>query len=531
MEPRQRTADQNAGAPRALDHHPKAESLPPLVTPTHQKHTSAQGQVSVPMTHRMYRADYAILRPGAQRGARRARSNTETDVTDRGLRLARRLPTNFQDTRQAAWQELSPHAFLTGPTYHLMLGDALTTLSKLPANSIDTCLTSPPYWQARDYGHPDQLGQEVDVNAYVQRIVAIFRQVRRTLADWGSVWLNIGDSYVNETTTVDGKPPTLGWRRNKQLALVPFRLALALEDDGWWVRNTLIWHKPNAMPSSVKDRLTNTWEPVFLLTKSDNYYFNLNALRLPHKTDDVVERVRAERGGTNGKASGKHELRKWLNSPRHRVNIDGLKEVRRRPNAPEPTALASYLRQALSRKGITIPWVAAQLGLPFERTRHYFRLDSTGARRPPEQVWQRLKELLDLGDEFDEQMLVEVGDNVIRNHPMGRNPGDVASISLARRPGDHFATMPLALAEWTLKATLPAGGVCLDPFMGTGTTGVAADSLGGRFVGIDIREEFLKQFTLETGVLQAETAIPVHSGTTESAPDVVKRLSLFNDMS
>jgi hypothetical protein len=293
---------------------------------------------------------------------------------------------------------------------------------------------------------------------------------------------------------VGGKPPLKGWRRNKQLALVPFRVALALEDDGWWVRNIVCWHKPNAMPFSGRDRLTNTWEPVFLLARSEQYYFNLDAIRVPHETDDAGERKRAERGGNNGKASGKASLRRWLNSPRHRAAIDGVKEVRVRPGAPEPTVLAAYLRDAMNRKGVSIHWVAKQLGEPFERTRHYFRTDALGSRLPPEDTWLRLKALLDVGPEFDEAMQVDVKDNIFRNHPNGKNPGDYACIAVARGSEDHFAVMPLALAELAIKATLPDGGVCLDPFMGTGTSGLAAIRAGGRFVGIDLSDQFAAKF-------------------------------------
>jgi DNA modification methylase len=335
---------------------------------------------------------------------------------------------------------------------------------------------------------------ETDVEAYVENLLNVFRDVRRVLKDSGTAWLNVGDCYLNGCSTIKGKPPTKGWKRNKQLCLVPFRVALALEEDGWWVRNVGVWHKPNAMPASVADRLTNTWEPVFLLAKSERYYFNLDPIRVPHRTDDSIERRRAENGHNNGKAKGKSDLRRWLNSPRHRATIDGLKEVRRRPNAPDAPVLAAFLQEALAIKGVTIGWVAQQLGEPFERTRHYFRTDRIGSRLPPEDTWRRLKRLLDLGPDFDQAMQVEIGDNVFRNHPNGKNPGDMISVAAAGGSQEHFAIMPVGLAEWALKASLPGGGTCVDPFMGTGTTGLAAMKLGGRFVGIDIKPQYLANF-------------------------------------
>lgn len=405
--------------------------------------------------------------------------------------MARGIP---KKSNKREWSALRNVAHLSSDHYAVLIGDATTQLRRLPAGCIDTCVTSPPYWSARDYGHSDQIGLEANVDEYVDRLVAVFSEVRRTLSEGGTAWLNIGDTYFGGARTVNGKPPEKGWRRNKQLSLVPFRVALALEEDGWWIRNVVCWQKPNAMPSSVKDRLTNSWEPVFLLAKSERYYFNLDAIRIPHETDDQIERRRAEQGANNGKARGKAELRRWLNSPRHRATIDGLKEVRVRIDPPDCTVLAAYLREAMVKKGVNIRWVAEKLGEPFERTRHYFRTDRIGSRLPPEKTWPRLKAILDLGSEFDEAMQVAVKDNVFRNHPNGKNPGDWVSIAAAGGAEDHFAVMPLSLAEWALKATLPPNGICIDPFMGAGTTGIATLQLGGRFVGIDIQRRYACQF-------------------------------------
>ena len=400
------------------------------------------------------------------------------------------------------WSQIKRKAALKGDRYALLKGDATKVLRKLPDASINTCLTSPPYWSVRDYESTEQIGLEDSVEEYVERIVAVFREVRRTLTNDGTAWLNIGDCYINGAKVGDA-----AWKRNKQLALVPFRVAIALENDGWLVRNTVVWHKPNAMPSSASDRFTNAWEPVFLLAKSERYYFNLDSVRMPHKTEDHIERRRAVEGKADGKAKGQDELRRWLNSPRHRATIDGLKEVRRRPNAPQAVELAAYLRAAAERKGVTIKDVAKVLDQPFERVRHYFRTDEIGSRRPPEETWGTLKALLSLDDRFDEAMAVEVGDNVFRNHPNGRNPGDVQSFSLTGGASDakgHFAVMPPSLASWCLQSSLPPGGVCLDPFLGAGTTGVAALALGGRIVGVDVREDYLE--------LAAERFTPAASG-------------------
>ena len=291
-----------------------------------------------------------------------------------------------------------------------MVGDARDCLHSLPSSSVQTCLTSPPYWRARDYDHPSQIGSEQEVTEYVSNVVSVFDQVKRVLTNDGTAWLNVGDRYLSGASTENGLPPRKGWKRNKQLSLTPFRLALALQEDGWWVRNVVAWHKPNAMPSSVTDRLTSSWEPFFLLTKSERYYFELDRIRVPHKTDDSVERRRAELGRVNGKAKGNGDLRQWLNSPRHRATIDGIKEVRVRPKAPEAVELATYLREAANRKGVSIKEIAADLGQPFERIRHYFRTDKIGARLPSEETWFRLKALLSLDDTYDDAMTYLIKD-------------------------------------------------------------------------------------------------------------------------
>lgn len=389
------------------------------------------------------------------------------------------------------WPLIEQHATIRAHSHALFRGDARSMLKLLPEGCIDTCVTSPPYWAVRDYGVRGQIGVEEDVDGYVQSIVDVFDEMHRVLKDSGSIWLNIGDKYLGGVGTVNGLPPERGWKRNKQLALVPFRVAIALEERGWWVRNVLVWHKPNGMPISAVDRLANHWEPVFLVTKAERYYFDLDAVREPHKTDDGVERRRAENGENRGFMQGADHLRKWLNSPRHRATIEGLKDIERRPNAPEAVELAAYMKAAMKRQGMSIQDVADALGQPFERTRHYLRTDRIGSRLPPQETWIELKRVLNLDSSYDQAMNVEVGDNAFRNHPKGRNPGDVRSIGVGPNESGHLATMPYRLAEWCLRATLPRAGVCLDPFMGSGTTGAAALALGGRFVGIDIAKDYM----------------------------------------
>lgn len=145
-------------------------------------------------------------------------------------------------------------------------GDALRILRSWPDAFVDLVLTSPPYFQLRDYGVQGQLGLEQTPEEYVVKLVAICRELRRVLKDTGSLFLNLGDSY-----------------RDKSLLAVPWRVALALIDEGWLLRNAIVWHKPNALPRPVKDRLTTTYEFVFHFTTTRSYYYDLDAIRVPHK--------------------------------------------------------------------------------------------------------------------------------------------------------------------------------------------------------------------------------------------------------
>ncbi|MGW7296130.1 DNA-methyltransferase [Streptomyces xiamenensis] len=185
----------------------------------------------------------------------------------------------------------------------LLLGDALETLRTLPAGSVDCIVTSPPYYGLRDYGTPGQYGLEPTPQEYVATMTAVFAEARRVLADDGTLWLNLGDSYsgpsgppddqtinARRDGTRDGKAIAMGSRGRprkanlpaKSLLGIPWRVALALQDDGWILRNDIVWHKPNAMPESVRDRLSNRHEHLFLLSKNARYHFDLDAIREPH---------------------------------------------------------------------------------------------------------------------------------------------------------------------------------------------------------------------------------------------------------
>ena len=175
----------------------------------------------------------------------------------------------------------------------LYVGDARAVLAAMPDQSADCIVTSPPYWGKRDYGVAGQYGHEDTPAAYVDTMRDVFREARRVLADDGTCWLNLGDSYSASGGGATGMHAYLGEHITthraagigaKNLLGLPWRVAFALQADGWILRNAIVWHKPNAMPESVRDRLSCRHELLFLLAKSPAYWFDLDPIREPHKT-------------------------------------------------------------------------------------------------------------------------------------------------------------------------------------------------------------------------------------------------------
>lgn len=176
----------------------------------------------------------------------------------------------------------------------ILIGDNRQTLTTIPDQSIQCCVTSPPYWGLRDYGHDGQIGLEQTPDEYVEQMVAVFRQVHRVLSDDGTLWLNLGDSYAGNTSRASNNgragfgnkregvfTKTGDGLKNKDLVGIPWRVAFALQADGWYLRQDIIWHKPNPLPESVTDRCTKSHEYIFLLSKSAKYYFDHLAMREP----------------------------------------------------------------------------------------------------------------------------------------------------------------------------------------------------------------------------------------------------------
>jgi DNA modification methylase len=287
----------------------------------------------------------------------------------------------------------------------ILVGDCIESMRGLFDQSVHTCVTSPPYFGLRDYGHDGQIGLEPTPDEFVAKLVEVFRDVRRVLRDDGTLWLNLGDSYASGTKGSGGAgKSTLGPNRDlqnigfqkmeprrfdvgladKQLIGIPWRVAFALQADGWYLRQDIIWHKPNPMPESVTDRCTKAHEYIFLLSKSARYYFDADAIKEP--------------------ASGRETF----------FGSDRYSKGSGRNDAERYNATTCETRNKRS-------------------------------------VW---------------------------------------TVTTKPFKGAHFATFPPNLIEPCIKAGCPEGGTVLDPFGGSGTTGMVAQTWGRKFILCELNPEY-----------------------------------------
>ena len=283
--------------------------------------------------------------------------------------------------------------------------DAIAYLKTLDDQCAQCCVTSPPFWGLRDYGVEGQFGLEPTLEEYTAKMVSVFREVRRVLRDDGTLWLNLGDSYSGGGHGGGGSYATD--LRPKNLIGIPFRVAFALQADGWILRQDIIWAKPNPMPESVTDRCTKSHEYIFMFSRSSRYYYDAKAISEPaiYCDDDGIRNVYKDEKAYDGK----HADKQRGHGRRHAGFNDG---------------------------------------------------------------WDAMTK--------DEQCCAL------------RNKRDVWVIATAPFKGAHFATFPPKLVKPCILAGCPEGGVVLDPFMGSGTTAVVAESLGRKWIGCDLNPDYCK---------------------------------------
>lgn len=321
--------------------------------------------------------------------------------------------------------------------YRIVEGDCIEGMRSIDDGSVNCVVTSPPYFGLRDYGHDGQIGLEETPDAFVAKLVEVFREVRRVLRDDGTVWLNLGDSYTgywgekyahkpfgSDRTADESTPPNKitafkNWgMKNKNLIGIPWRVAFALQADGWYLRQDIIWHKPNPMPESVRDRCTKAHEYIFLLSKAERYYFDSEAMQEP-----------ASKGAAGSEfhtgKTGAHQLGRASTKPRTAGNK--------------------------SHK-----YVTAYDGSDAEEHR-----TKAGLMKIADTPWET------------------------------RNRRSVWTVATKPYKGAHFATFPPDLIRPCILAGCPKDGTVLDPFGGSGTTALVALEEGRNAVLCELNPSYI----------------------------------------
>ena len=371
----------------------------------------------------------------------------------------------------------------------LYCGDVLDVLRQLPDESAQTCVTSPPYWGLRDYGVGGQIGLEKTPEEYVAKMVDVFREVRRVLRGDGTVWLNLGDSYngsggaggdYNNGGLKAGQPKYgrkfTNSLKPKDLCGIPWRVGFALQADGWYLRQDIIWHKPNPMPESVTDRCTKAHEYIFLLSKNARYYYDAEAIAEQSVTlglkvggigkswhdhkDDLIRGDRKTTPGSNGQhqafANGRNRRSVWT-------------------CATKPYPEAHF---ATFPPDLIIPCILAG-------TSEHGCCSECGA------PWERVIDKPKIPKEVYTQTGKPESISAIGNHKVGM--GQKLQNFYNQNPPKTIGWKPTCKCGRELDYRLwpkPVPCTVLDPFFGSGTTGYVAESNGRRWVGIELNESY-----------------------------------------
>ena len=368
----------------------------------------------------------------------------------------------------------------------LIRGDA----RRLPLRDgcVDCVVTSPPYFALRNYGHPGQIGLEASPDDYVEMLAAVvFDELRRVLKSDGTVWLNVGDSYNSGTQfnhhsagltsgarysegargDWPGHRPKIMGLKTKDLVGIPWMLAFALRARGWYLRSDIIWSKPNPMPESVTDRPTKAHEYLFLLSKSERYYYDAAAIAEPVSAAMLQEVAQ----GYEGFGLKDYDA----------AGVQNPSSVKARiiTNARRKNEQSGDRRKV----GFNDRWDEK------ERLQTYGKPATTG----PQAAGRRIVE----------NVAIARANGGPHDSPFGvtRNKRTVWTVNTQPYAGAHFATMPEALVEPCILAGCPLGGLVLDPFVGSGTVVAVAQRLGRRGVGVDLSyQDLAKARTAQQGI-------------------------------
>lgn len=379
--------------------------------------------------------------------------------------------------------------------HRVLIGDCIESMRTLPDKSVQMCVTSPPYYGLRDYGVEGQIGLEETPAEFIGRLVEVFREVRRVLRDDGTAWVNMGDSYASKPNGPIGlgghntdaphvAVRTANARRSSQIPMgfkhkdlmgMPWRLAFALQDDGWYLRQDIIWQKPNPMPESTRDRCTKAHEYIFLLSKSRRYHYDSDAIREPANLTG--------KGSANGFRGGAYVNGSTFD------NAEGGKRTSTGNTVPPNNGVGwghGTDAKARNRSRVTVPtgWDTST----GDGGHGAFHKD--GAERSRRDSFKR-------DDSKREQMIPGQAKGTHRPDRdesswdiETRNKRSVWTVATHAFKEAHFATFPPDLIRPCILAGAPLGGVVLDPFGGAGTTAVVAMQEGRKSILCELNPEY-----------------------------------------
>ena len=393
-------------------------------------------------------------------------------------------------------------------TVTIMIGDVREQLRALPAESVHCIVTSPPYWGLRDYGVDGQIGLEATPAEFIEVMVDVFNEARRVLRADGTCWINMGDSYASKPNGPvgagghKGHNPHVAVRtaharrsssiplgfKHKDLCMMPHRLAIALQDAGWWVRQDIVWSKPNPMPESVRDRCTKSHEYIFLLTKSEKYFYDAEAIREP--AVGAADHPRNSFGTKDYDVPGQKPQKRTARS-----NGVGFGHGFDKVKKPRATNIPAGWATGTNRKH-------TELIGNFTKDRL--------AIAPADMIDADASARLGRGPGWRETAEI----------PATRNKRSVWTMATHSFAEAHFATFPPELPEICIRAGCPPGGAVLDPFFGAGTTGLVADRLQRDCIGIELNPayaEIARKRIQEESTLLADVQVMVGAPPTPAA--------------
>lgn len=349
--------------------------------------------------------------------------------------------------------------------------NCIETMAKMPDNFIQCIITSPPYYNLRDYNVKGQIGVEKTYKEYLDNLINIFNECKRVLKNDGICFVNIGDTYLNYS-----------------LIGIPDRFKIMMIDNGWICRNDIIWHKPNAIPQSVKNRFSNDYERLFMFVKSKEYKFNT---QYEERKTKVGKKNSSKKNTKYIDELQEKQVRQGMNKKR------GNKLIEVRNNLPEHLFFVNFLR---SRTSVKILFENSD-SIKLSTIEHWFRRDKTGFSYPKIEDWNKIKDFID--DWSEDFYKIDFGitnfdyeyDDINKNAHLGRLKRSVWSINTKASKEKHFAVFPEELIKFPLLCSTNENDIIYDCFAGSGTTAKVSVINNRRWIASELNTEYCKIIT------------------------------------